>query len=417
MAVVSIFNSVNLGTPNFNVAFANSIVMTLQQGVNLAINGRTYADVFEIDFVAGGLKYQDLLAGSGLSVSGSNVLTAGTVTGLIENVSDGTNWSPNWMIQDITSPASTVFQAYQTPSNTDDISMLAAALKGGDVISGSTLGPDSIFAGDGNDLIFVGGTGGNTIDGGAGTDTVVYAGALTDHQITRSANGSIKVSGSGSATTSADVLTNVETIQFSDYTVTTNMSAKAATLSAATINNLVDLYVAYFNRVPEASGLSYWIDQVAAGKSLTQVSKDFYSAGLQFSAITGYSATQSNTDFITTVYKYVLGRSDAAGNGPTSSDIAYWNGQITSGAVSKDGLIARFLSDARTFSGDPTWGWVTTLLNNKDSFGIYHAITLGLDYASPDQAIAQTVALVGLITPTSTDAAVKALGLDALIHL
>ena len=176
MAVVSIFNSVNFSALNLNGALAGATNTTFLKGANVAINGRAYTDVFEIDFVSGGLKYQDLLAGTGILVNAANSITTGTISGLIENVRDGINWSPNWMIQDISISATTVFQAYQTADIADDLSMISSALKGDDIISGSSKGSDTILAGDGNDLIFSGGTGGNVVDGGNGLDTAIFAG-------------------------------------------------------------------------------------------------------------------------------------------------------------------------------------------------------------------------------------------------
>ncbi len=205
-------------------------------------------------------------------------------------------------------------------------------------------------------------------------------------------------------------LVNVEQVKFTDRSLDITMASKAAKISATDLNGLVELYVAYFNRAPEAAGLSYWIDEVGKGKSLSQISKEFYAAGIQYSSVTGYSAGMSNTDFIGTVYKNVLGRSGTTA--PNAQELAYWNQEISSGATTRESLISRMLSDARAFKNDPTWGFVPDLLDNKVAFGKYHAVTLGLDYASPNEAISETVKLVGLITPTSYTSAVSAVGLQ-----
>ncbi len=65
-----------------------------------------------------------------------------------------------------------------------------------------------------NDLIKVG-SGSDTVDGGAGTDTAVLAGNKADYSIVHNADGSVSVSGHGIT----DKLISVEKIQFNDQTV------------------------------------------------------------------------------------------------------------------------------------------------------------------------------------------------------
>ena len=252
VAVVSIFNATNLGAPNFGNALANATSTSLQTGAAVTINGRSYTNVFEIDFTIGGQKYQDLLAGTGLAINSGNALTAGTISGLIENIWDGLKWTPTWLIQDISLPATTVFQAYQTSGNADDLSVIATALKTDDVISGSSNAPDTILAGDGNDLIFVGGTGGNTIDGGNGSDTAVFAGLLVERSVTKNANGSLTITSPSSS--SPDNISNVEQVAFSDYTLVLDLSSSQDAL-------VYRLYQAAFARTPDNAGFRFWAAQ------------------------------------------------------------------------------------------------------------------------------------------------------------
>jgi hypothetical protein len=105
----------------------------------------------------------------------------------------------------------------------------------------------------------------------------------------------------------------------------------------------------------------------------------------------------------------VLGRSGALA--PPNADVAYWENQLTSGIVTKEGLIVRMLLDARTFENDPDVGFVTKLLDNKIELGLYHAIQLGLDYTSPSEAIVTTVALSAAVTPDGISDAIALIGL------
>jgi hypothetical protein len=71
---------------------------------------------------------------------------------------------------------------------------------------------------------------------------------------------------------------------------------------------LQELYVAFFNRVPDADGLEYWIGQYQGGQGINQIAEAFYNAGAQYSSLTEFSATMSNSDFVNVIYQNVLGR-------------------------------------------------------------------------------------------------------------
>ena len=262
--------------------------------------------------------------------------------------------------------------------------------------------------------VFWGGPGNDTITGTSGANTSIYSGALGQYTVTNNA-GVFTVTDSSSGRDGTDTLTNIQHIRFSDYSINTTMKAQAAKLPTATVNSLVELYVAYFARTPDASGLSYWIDKAAAGESLTDISKEFYTAGVQFSSLTGYSTTMANTDFIKLVYTNVLGRSGATA--PPASDVAYWDNQIKIGATTKEGLIQTMLSAAHAFANDPTWGWVPKLLDNKISVGYQAAVTYGLDYNSTSDAITQGMAIAHAVTPTDTSAAVGLIGVAGHVYL
>lgn len=75
---------------------------------------------------------------------------------------------------------------------------------------------DTVIGGAGND-VFTGGTGNDLLNGGAGTDVVNYSGASTTYTITTNADGTTTVSGNSAG---VDTLSNIETLQFSDKSVT-----------------------------------------------------------------------------------------------------------------------------------------------------------------------------------------------------
>jgi hypothetical protein len=81
------------------------------------------------------------------------------------------------------------------------------------------------------------------------------------------------------------------------------------------------LYLAYFLRLPDTGGLTYWIDEKLNGKTLNEISNSF--AGVQeFSDRYG---SLDDSGFVNLVYNNVLSRN------PDSDGLAYWNGQMSGG--------------------------------------------------------------------------------------
>ncbi|MBI3728167.1 MAG: DUF4214 domain-containing protein [Burkholderiales bacterium] len=211
----------------------------------------------------------------------------------------------------------------------------------------------------------------------------------------------------GAAPISAPLATNV--LQFSDFRVNLRIGDKAAALSATSLNNLIDLYVAFFNRVPDADGLSYWMDQVQAGMNESQIAESFYLVALQSPALTGYSSGMSNDDFIRIIYKNVLGRTGSTA--PNAAEIDYWSSQLKNGTP-KGSMVRAILVSAREYANDATWGWVTKLLNNKLDVANYFAVQQGLSYLTLDDNITKTMAIAAVVTSTSTTAARDLIGVS-----
>lgn len=240
-----------------------------------------------------------------------------------------------------------------------------------------------------------------------------FTGKRADYMITRTTNGITVQEKSGNV--SATDIGNATSVKFSDMTLNLTIGEKAASIATKELNSLIDLYIAFFNRVPDADGLSYWIDQLKSGKTLDQIAQNFYSAALLYSAQTGYDAKMTDADFVRVIYKNVLGRSGA--NAPPNADVQYWADELKNGR-SKGNLISVMLVSARSFANDATWGWVTTLLDNKVAIGTYFAVQQGINYNTPEESISKTIAIVAAITPTTTATAKNLIGVsDAQFNL
>jgi len=246
----------------------------------------------------------------------------------------------------------------------------------------------------------------NTIDGGAGTDKVVAAGARNNYAITKLAGGFRLQDSKG--TDGTDTLKNVEQIRFTDMTVDLTIGTNAATIPAASLKTLQELYVAFFNRVPDADGLNYWITQFKNGQSINSIAESFYSAAVQYSDLTGYSSSMTNADFVKVIYKNVLGRTGASA--PPEADVNYWAEQLANGNESKGSLVSTMLNSAHTFKGNATWGWVADLLDNKAAVANYIAVQQGISYNSASDSISKGSAIAAAVTATDTTEALKLIG-------
>lgn len=185
-------------------------------------------------------------------------------------------------------------------------------IKGG----GATL---SVNAGTGNDSITLGDDG-HSIDGGAGTDTVIFSGARSAYSVIKAGAG-YSVHGSGGT----DTLSGIERLQFSDATLALDINGNGG--------QVYRLYQAAFDRAPDSGGLGYWIGASDAGMSLPDMAKNFTQSD-EFKGM--YGATPSNADFVDKLYHNVLHR---AGE---QTGVDYWLGNLNGGAVSQAQVLAFF---------------------------------------------------------------------------
>ncbi|MFZ6799960.1 DUF4214 domain-containing protein [Undibacterium sp. Di24W] len=237
-------------------------------------------------------------------------------------------------------------------------------------------------------------------------NTVSFSGKRSNYQIYRGISEITvidKVGNDGSKDVS-----QASTLLFTDIKVSLTIGTDAKAIPDAQLQSLIELYIAFFNRVPDAEGMTYWISQLKAGQSLAKIAESFYNAGVQFSDVTGYTANMANADFVKLIYANVLGRTgDTA---PDTSEVGYWAGELNSGRQTKSSLISTMLTSARNFVNDPKYGWVPALLNNKISVGRYVAIEQGVTYLNANDIISKSVAIAAAVTPTDIAKAKNLLG-------
>ena len=278
-------------------------------------------------------------------------------------------------------------------------------------------GNDGMYGNAGDDLLY-GEAGWDLIRGGEGRDTAGFYGPIANYKVWLSdgwINGqyfqdtvgrwlvSTEVGDEGT-----DTLYEMEALRFADKTVNLTVKQTAATINSADLKLLQELYVAFFNRVPDADGLEYWINQYRAGQSFDSIAENFYTAGVQSSSVTGYTPEMSNGDFVNKIYQNVLGRSEADAEG-----LAYWSGAIANGSQTRGSLVKSILQSAHTFKGNTEWGWVADLLDNKASVANTFAVQMGLGFLTPETSISKGMEIAAAVTPDSMQVALDLIGVTS----
>ena len=177
-----------------------------------------------------------------------------------------------------------------------------------------------------NDL-FALGSGSDTYDGGAGTDTVLMNIPSSYFIVNQTKNGMVTtiVAPGTSVNGLVDTFTNIERLQFTDKTLAIDLNGNAG--------QAYRLYQAAFNRIPDKAGLGYWIGQLDSGaETLNHAAAGFVNS-VEFKKLYGDNITDNA--FMTALYNNVLHRN------PDQAGFDYWNGRIKAGMTRPD-ILASF---------------------------------------------------------------------------
>ena len=198
------------------------------------------------------------------------------------------------------------------------------------------------------------------------------------------------------------------TVRFNDFTVSLLAGNKSKTISQKDLDTLIELYIAFFNRVPDAEGMIYWIGTIKNGRTIEQLADNFYTSAIdpKLSAVTGYTANMSTEDFVKIIYKNVLGRNEVDQEG-----LNYWSGELNSGRKSRGNLIRFIIDAAHGSKNNPEYGWVADLLDNKVIVGKFFSIQHGLNYSTPSESILKGVEIASKVTRIDTTEAKNKIGI------
>jgi Ca2+-binding RTX toxin-like protein len=260
----------------------------------------------------------------------------------------------------------------------DTVTIENATGGGGNDVLGGNAAANRLSGGAGNDTLV--GFGENDIlVGGEGTDYAVLRGLATQYNL-KSAPGGFSLSGPDGS----DTLSDMEFLRFGtdfgqDWAVANVALADLASGGAARqMEQITDLYVAYFNRGPDPAGLAYWFKSVYTGEfSLRTIAERFT---FEQEYLTAYPSTLANREFVDKIYLNLFDRS------PDTGGWDYWSGQLDSGARPRSGFILDVIEGAFAPSSGPQ---DRGLINNKHDVSLHYSGRLSLQPAEGfDAAIA-----------------------------
>lgn len=265
-----------------------------------------------------------------------------------------------------------------------------------------TNGVDFINALGGDDMIF-GDGGDDLVNGGSGFDTAAFSGSQSSYTLQFSLSGTIindrRISQDGT-----DTLINIESLHFSDGTFDISSRAGAISLSAEDFEALAELYLAYFNRAPDAEGLLYWATRYADGMELPQIAKSFFvqpETQSIYAALLSEDGNLNDTGaFVKAVYNNLLGRE------PDPDGGAYWANELdTNPDITPANFILAVINGAKA----PTGGAEDReFLANKTDIGIYFSAIKGMsDYDD-------TISVMSLFDGTEESVGVAVAAMDAI---
>ena len=241
---------------------------------------------------------------------------------------------------------------------------------GDDRLAG-TAQTDLASGGAGDDTI-LGSAGADTVDGGAGRDTVAYDGPASAFTLAIG-RGDLAISG-GSAGT--DLLRDAELPEFGDGTVVDlDTLTGVASLSPEDLRALTEMYIAYFDRAPDAEGLFYWGTRLADGMTMEEIARSFFT---QDESVAAFPDPGDSAALVDAAYRNLLERD------PDAEGRAYWIEALNDGDVSQAEFMLALISGAR--DNDAAGDDVRTITAKAD-LGLYYAAINGLSNVAVAEAV------------------------------
>ena len=269
-------------------------------------------------------------------------------------------------------------------------------LKGLGIIQGSAAS-DSLIGDNESNFILgfqgndeISGAGGNDIlVGGDGFDAAFFSGNISSYTL-RLNSDYCEILDRVSLRDGIDQLVGIERLSFSDYYVDLENFIRVMDLAPEKILELIELYIAYFNRAPDALGLSFWGGLYSSGWDIDSIANIF---GISDEAQVTYSLLMTNQEFVERIYDNVLGRL------PDMEGLEFWVDVLNEGKVAKELMILGILNGVSEDSTDKRY------LEHKVDIGAYFSVIKGIS----DSGMGAFVMQLYDGTDQSVDTAVNAI--------
>jgi len=123
-----------------------------------------------------------------------------------------------------------------------------------------------------------------------------------------------------------------------------------------TEEEITQIYVATFNRAPDAAGLNYWMNE-SAFENIEDVAESFFDSA---EAQDIYSNANTSAEMVQSAYQNLFGRN------ADSEGLDYWTNQLDSGSFSQSLMLQALINGAV----------------DEDALLIQNKTTVGIDYAN-----------------------------------
>lgn len=190
-------------------------------------------------------------------------------------------------------------------------------------------------------------------------------------------------------------------------------------LSQAQVDKLLELYIGFFGRAVEYSGLEwhkanldkFLKDGLSETEAFNIIADQFWEGAKEYGSVTGYSENMPTFDFVQKVYTNVLGRPDALENDREGID--FWTGVMESSGTSKGQMVLMMLESAHQYieqnPDDLISIYVESLLDNRTEISLFFAEEAFSGHLFGEEAIQVGVDVINRIDPSyETVEAVKA---------
>ncbi|MGD9882457.1 MAG: DUF4214 domain-containing protein, partial [Reyranella sp.] len=227
------------------------------------------------------------------------------------------------------------------------------------------------------DASFLAGAGNDVVVASAGTNNrLIFWDEAQSFAVSIAAGQKALTVHDNSGAHGTDSIFNIQFLQYADQTIDLASLVEAANLPADRFAPVIELYGAYLDRAPDATGLHYWLARFGEGMDLADIAKSFYTSA---EAVALRPVMHSPSELVIAAYQ------DALGRAPDAGGLAYWVAEVSAGRMPEDKLpLAMVLGALASGGGSADAAFVA----NHVAVGAYFALEQGLNDIVQAHAVA-----------------------------